>query len=79
MGSKITTSWNRQYVGKRTSPPLVVVKTKPDRENEIEAISGATVSSNALTEIINDAVEEFRSNIAPGTARKKTSAAQRKD
>ena len=64
LGSKITSSWNRQFVGKSTSPPLVVVKRSTGRENEIDAISGATISSNALTKIVNDAVKTFRKDLA---------------
>ncbi|HDY65750.1 MAG TPA: FMN-binding protein [Phycisphaerae bacterium] len=64
LGSKITSSWNRQFVGKSTSPPLVVVKRSTGRDNEIDAISGATISSKALTKIVNDAVEAFRTGLA---------------
>ncbi|MBN1556374.1 MAG: FMN-binding protein [Phycisphaerae bacterium] len=67
LGSKITTDWNKQYVGKNVLPPLTVVKTQPTKENEIEAISGATISSTSLTDIVNKAAETFAKNLAAET------------
>lgn len=69
LGSKITTSWNEQFDGKSVDPPLVVVKNKPTKENEIQAISGATISSASLTSIVNRAAEEFAKNLATETAK----------
>ncbi|MBN1942065.1 MAG: FMN-binding protein [Phycisphaerae bacterium] len=72
LGSKITTDWNRQYVGKTILPPLTVVKTTPTKENEIKAISGATISSNSLTDIVNRAAEAFAKALtADATAKNK--------
>jgi electron transport complex protein RnfG len=64
LGSKITTDWNRQYDHQPTDKPLVVVKgmtpaQKALKDGKIDAISGATISSNSLTEIINRAVVLF--------------------
>lgn len=64
LGSKIATSWNRQYIGKKTSPPLSVVKGAAAGASEIEAISGATVSSVSLTDIFNNAIADFRRALA---------------
>jgi electron transport complex protein RnfG len=64
LGSKITSPWNRQYVGKKTTPPLAVVRGRTPGASEIEAISGATVSSASLTEILNGAIENFRRALA---------------
>ncbi|NBB95302.1 MAG: FMN-binding protein [Planctomycetes bacterium] len=61
LGSRIAdSSWNSQYDGKATEPPLEVVKKAPAEPNDIQAISGATISSNALTNIVNGTVEDFR-------------------
>lgn len=59
LGSKIASPWNEQFDGKPVEPPLVVVKHKPAEDNQIEAISGATISSSALTRIVNRASERF--------------------
>lgn len=59
LGSKIASPWNRQFDNKSVEPKLVVVKHDPTQENQIEAISGATISSNALTGIVNRTAERF--------------------
>lgn len=43
-----------QYIGKNADT-LVVTKTGASAENEIDAISGATVTSNAVTNAVNTA------------------------
>jgi electron transport complex protein RnfG len=61
LGSKITDpAWNSQFEGKAATPPLNVVRAEPTQPNQIQAISGATISSDALTTIVNDTVETFR-------------------
>jgi electron transport complex protein RnfG len=65
LGSKITTPWNEQYDNQPTDKPLVVVKgmtpeQKALKDGKIDAISGATISSNSLTDIINRAVVLFQ-------------------
>jgi electron transport complex protein RnfG len=70
LGSKIASpKWNRQFKGKPTAPPLEVVKTPASKPYQIDAISGATISSKSLTGIVNDSVEEFRKALE-GEARK---------
>lgn len=46
-----------QYMDKNIDLKLIVVKKKPSGDNEIEGISGATISSRAITDSINDAAE----------------------
>lgn len=61
LGSKIQSPWVNQFAGKAANPPLEVVKTKsaaPDN-NKIDAISGATISSDSLTTIVNQTVAKF--------------------
>jgi len=72
LGSKITTDWNRQYIGKKTLPPLSVVKGKKPDASEILAISGATISSTSLTDILNNAITDFRKALAAETAKTTT-------
>ena len=65
LGSKIVGPWVGQYAGKAASPPLEVVKNgsgSPDN-NKIDAISGATISSRCLTDIVNQTVETFSTEL----------------
>lgn len=45
---------------------LMLVKTTPASENEIEAISGATITSNAVTNGVNTALEYWQKNLKEG-------------
>ncbi len=67
LGDNITAkTWRDQYAGKATDKPLVVRKTKPEAPNEIQAITGATISSDSVTAIANAAVVKFRKDLAGG-------------
>lgn len=66
LGSKIAGPWNEQFDNKSAAEPLVVVKASPKKSNQIEAISGATISSNAITSLVNKAVERFQGDLADG-------------
>jgi electron transport complex protein RnfG len=66
LGSKIVSeSWRQQFKDLRTDEPVRVVKARPSG-NEILAISGATVSSRSVTDIVNESVEAFRAALAAG-------------
>lgn len=66
LGSKITTRrWNSQYYDQPTDKKLVVVKgmsteQKKIKDGQIDAITGATISSDAVTDIVNDAVTKAK-------------------
>ena len=61
LGNKIVTDeWRSQFLAKSTSQPLATVKGKASAGNEIDAITGATISSKAVTDIINAAVKNLR-------------------
>ncbi|MCK4351510.1 MAG: FMN-binding protein [Candidatus Krumholzibacteria bacterium] len=49
-----------RFRGKPTDRPLVVVKTDPREENEIQALTGATISSESVTDTINSAIDNLR-------------------
>lgn len=51
-------SFSGQFNGKKAQP-LKVVKSPPAKEDEVLAISGATITSRAVTEGVNSAVEVF--------------------
>jgi electron transport complex protein RnfG len=52
-----------QYTGKPIAESFKVVKAAPANPNEIESVSGATISSNAVTTAINDAVNHYKTEI----------------
>jgi electron transport complex protein RnfG len=55
--------FGNQFVGKRADSPLVVVKSDPDPECEIQALTGATISSESVADIINNTVANLRQPI----------------
>jgi len=60
LGAKIAEkSFEDQFKNLVTKPPIEYVKNKkPEKDNQIEAITGATISSRAVVNIINKAVAE---------------------
>lgn len=54
-------AFTQQYLGKIPEKTFSVVKGVADDDNEIEAISGATISSKAVTQGVEDAVQLIRS------------------
>lgn len=50
-----------QFKGKKVLPALILaLRKKATEENEIDAITGATITSQALIDIVNESVEDFR-------------------
>jgi len=65
LGNRIMENgWRSQFAGKSSSAPLVVIKGKSVNKNEIDAISGATISSRSVTEIINSTINYVRADIS---------------
>ncbi|MDJ0721556.1 MAG: FMN-binding protein [Desulfobacterales bacterium] len=65
LGNKILEDgWRGQFLDKSTAKPLMPVKGKATASNEIDAITGATISSKAVTDIINTAVADLREPLA---------------
>lgn len=61
LGNKIVTdAWRSQFLAKSTGQALTAVKGNAKAGNEIDAITGATISSKAVTDIINTAVNDLR-------------------
>jgi len=51
-----------QFKGITLSPEIVVIKNaKPSRSNEVQGITGATISSKAVTRILNDQIADIQS------------------
>ena len=51
-----------QYVGKGSE--LIVIKSGTPKEDEISAISGATISSKAVTSGVNEALKYYQENLS---------------
>lgn len=55
-----------QYEDKAIDKPLEVVKKTPSNPNEIQAITGSTITSKAVTKGVNDAVEFYKNELKGG-------------
>lgn len=55
-----------QYKGKPIEKPLKVVKTEPSSDNEIKAITGATITSKAVTTGVNGAIDFYNNELKGG-------------
>ena len=64
LGDFITGKWREQFSGKPADGSLTVVKRKAAAPVEVEAITGATISSDSVTGIINKRLVEFRRALA---------------
>lgn len=54
-------SFYNQYENKSIDTEIEVTKTKPTEDNQIQAISGATITSDAVTSGVNMAIDTFKS------------------
>lgn len=55
--------WRDQFLNKPSATRLVVVKGNPGKENEIDAISGATISSRSVTGIVNTTIADIKAQL----------------
>ncbi|WP_432664223.1 RnfABCDGE type electron transport complex subunit G [Wukongibacter baidiensis] len=53
-------SFYDQYENKSAETEIAVTKTEPTEENQIQAISGATITSDAVTAGVNIAIDTFK-------------------
>ncbi len=58
LGARITENWFKEQFRGKTLPLELVPEDTADEENEIDAITGATVSSTSVMTIIRDGVEK---------------------
>ena len=69
LGNKIVDSgagsYRSQYVGKSTKEALIVTKNGDGAldNNKIDAITGATISSQSVADIVNNAVRKFKQEL----------------
>lgn len=59
-----------QYSGKPVGSPLTVVRGSATQDTQIEAITGATITSKAVTDGVNSAVELYGRLLKDGGAEK---------
>ncbi len=75
LGDKIRGKWSNQFAGMGCKDPLHVIKglkkpakgeavTSASQLGAIDAIAGATISSDAVTGIVNNAIAEIRTALA---------------
>lgn len=61
LGNKIiTVDWRQQFAGIKTVQPIEVVKSGKQNPSQIDAITGATISSRSVTRIVNNTVNDLR-------------------
>ncbi|MFH0725876.1 MAG: FMN-binding protein [Pseudomonadota bacterium] len=64
LGNKISeTKWRGQFQGKETRLPLRATKAGAKSPEEINAVSGATISSNSVCAIVNTAMVDLRDKL----------------
>jgi len=59
----IEDDWRGQFIGKSSDETIVVIKGTSQKENEIDSISGATISSQAVTDIINITIADVKTKL----------------
>ncbi|BBO68060.1 hypothetical protein DSCA_19900 [Desulfosarcina alkanivorans] len=65
LGNKIiTTEWRGQFIGAPADRSLMVVKGGAVQPGEIDAVTGATISSKSVAAMINVAVADLRKPLA---------------
>ncbi len=61
LGNKISTDqWRGQFTGRPTAAALEVVKGGADQPGQIDAITGATISSRSVTGIVNQTLADLK-------------------
>ncbi len=64
LGNKIVEDvWRNQFQGKDALQPLTVTKVEPGG-NEIKAVTGATISSVSVCDIVNKTIADMRDKLA---------------
>lgn len=61
LGTKVTEpAFKDQYVGKEAGVEFIVTKGQPSSDEEIQAVTGATISSKAITKGVNASINIFK-------------------
>jgi len=65
LGNRIVEdAWRGQFVGKTTAAPLQVTKAEAAVQSEIRSVTGATISSESVCDIVNSTVADLRDELA---------------
>ncbi len=65
LGNKIASPpWRGQFIGKPTGQALEVVKSGATQPNQIDAITGATISSRSVAAIVNRVTADLKDRLA---------------
>jgi electron transport complex protein RnfG len=66
LGANIASpDWRKQFIGKATARPLTVVKGDASAPHEIDAITGATISSRSVTGLVNRTMADLAGKLTP--------------
>ncbi len=72
LGNKIVEpQWRNQFINKGTSKPLKVVKGGAKMPEEIDAVTGATISSDSVVSIINKTIADLKQPLSEAGQTKK--------
>ena len=64
LGNKvISENWRSQFVGKTTEQPLTVTKGGEKDAHTIDAVTGATISSRSVSDIVNRTVGDLKGRL----------------
>ncbi len=64
LGAKIDSKdFKNQFKGLAVMPQITYTKSPPADENQIQAITGATVSSRSVVNILNSKIEQIRDKL----------------
>ncbi len=55
----VSPGWRKQFIGKTTARPLTVVKGGASAPDEIDAITGATISSRSVVGLVNRTIKDL--------------------
>lgn len=67
LGARITEDWFLdQFDGKKVRPELRIVQGGAEGKNEVDGITGATRTSKAVQEIVNDEVDQMKNQVLTG-------------
>ena len=68
LGNKIITDqWRGQFIDAPADGNLVVVKTGKTQPGQIDAVTGATISSKSVTALVNTAISDVRTKLTDGS------------
>ena len=61
LGNKVSEArWRNQFIGQPADAPLAVTKSGASKPDEIDAVTGATISSKSVVQIVNTALADLR-------------------